>query len=38
MKKLVPIMPRRNFDLTDLLSLTGMIALGYVLLAYGYRL
>jgi hypothetical protein len=35
MNRLVPITSRRNFDLTDLLSLTGMIALGYVLLTFG---
>ena len=35
MKKFVPITPRQDFDLTDLLSLTGMIAVGYMFLTYG---
>lgn len=35
MKKFVPISPRNRFDLTDFLSLTGIIAVGYALLTYG---
>ena len=35
MHRLVPIASRWHFDLTDLLGLSGMIVLGYVLLTYG---
>lgn len=35
MEQFDPHTPRQNFDLTDLLSLTGMLVLGYVFFTYG---
>lgn len=35
MERFAPLTPRRHFDLTDLLSFTGMIVIGYVFLTCG---